>query len=718
MKKIIRLLLDYWFFALIVIALTFVNVNFELELPDYMSDIVSNGIQYGGIGATTPEIVTEESVQQYFLLMSDEQKASFTGNYIPVEKGETIKILNQEITLDQNAYYLSGSEDIDLSEIITKVGVINEESFKETLPLNGQSLSEFLKDEENQKIVLSQLDKFFESFTEENIQLASRNYIKAEYQKIGLDTASIQTDYIMRKGASMIAFSLGSVICAIISSYFVARIYSGIAFNLRSKVFRKVESFSMEEMNRFSSASLITRTTNDVVQVSVSCAMLLSMVLRSPMMGISSLFKVMRYPGMLWILAVAIGTMIFLLVGTLIIASPKFTIIQKLTDKLNLVTREMLGGMMVIRAFNQEDEQQDRFEKANRQVYETGLFIDRIMTMIGPVMSLVMNGLTIAIIWFGAIEVNIGTMNVGEIMAFIQYAMHVVMSFMMIGFIWMQVPRALVSVNRIYEVLDTEPTITDPKEPETLPEENGVLEFNNVSFAFPDAQESVLEDISFKVNPGETVAFIGSTGSGKSTLVNLIVRFYDVTKGAITYCGKDIRNISLKQLRERIGYISQKAVLFDGTIRSNIAFGKDVSEEDINEAIDISQSTKIVEEKEEGLDSVITQGGTNVSGGQKQRLSIARALAKKPDIYIFDDSFSALDYKTDKDLRQALNNLIEKTKATVLIVAQRISSIRNADRIIVLDEGKIRGIGSHEQLMKTCELYQEIARSQLSEEEL
>ena len=463
---------------------------------------------------------------------------------------------------------------------------------------------------------------------------------------------------------------------------------------------------------------MITRTGNDITKVQQLIQMMMRMMLMSPIMGITAVVKVLRYPNISWLLMVAIGVIICAMIVLAVFAVPKFEIIQKLTDRLNSIMREFLDGMLVIRAFNSQKIEEKKFDDINSDFRRIDRFVSNIMNIMGPVMTLVMNSLTVAITWFAARQIDIDAMTIGEMMAFTQYAMHVVMSFMFVTAMFFMIPRSLVSVKRIREVLDTENTILDPKEPKSLPEENGSLIFDHVSFRYPGAEESVLEDVSFEARPGETVALIGSTGSGKSTIIKLIPRLFDVSEGKITYCGLDLRDVSQKQLHVKIGLATQKAILFTGDIRSNIEFGRKIPEEDLKEAISISQSENIIAEKEEGLSAKITQGGTNVSGGQKQRLSIARALAQKKNIYIFDDSFSALDYETDKKLRSALNELIEKTKATVFIVAQRISTIKNADKILVIDEGKIVGEGKHEDLLKNCDVYAQIAYSQLSKEEL
>lgn len=516
----------------------------------------------------------------------------------------------------------------------------------------------------------------------------------------------------------MLGVALVSICAQLSSTYLATKIATNVAYRMRRDVYNKVESFASAEFSKFSTSSLITRTTNDITQIQQLTQMCLRMMLMAPLMGITSIFKVMRYPDMLWILLVAIGVIAFCMILLLIFALPRFKKMQTLIDKLNNVMRELLDGLLVIRAFNTERNEEKRFDVSNRELYDNDWHVNRTLISIMPIMMLTMNLLTIGILWYGAKLIDIDVMSVGDMMAFIQYAMHVVMSFMILAMVWTMVPRALVSLGRVNEVLSTENTIMDKDDTMDVPSD-GVLAFNDVSFKYPNAEENVLEHISFKALPGETVAFIGSTGSGKSTIVKLIPRLFDVSEGSITYGDHDIRDYRQKDLRDHIGYVTQKAILFKGTIKSNIEFGEEIDEAALNSAIDIAQAREIISEKELGIDEPITQGGTNVSGGQKQRISIARALAKRDaNIFIFDDSFSALDYKTDKKLRDELAKMIEKKKSTVLIVAQRISTIKNADKIIVLDEGKIVGMGKHSELMKDCDVYKEIAYSQLSKEEL
>ena len=564
------------------------------------------------------------------------------------------------------------------------------------------------------------LEKFDEyvSGLQDNTASVSKFYIQSVYEDIGLNAETVQSNYILHEGLLMLGVALVSICAQLLSTYLATKIATNVAYRMRRDVYNKVESFASAEFSKFSTSSLITRTTNDITQIQQLTQMCLRMMLMAPLMGITSIFKVMRYPDMLWILLVAIGVIAFCMILLLIFALPRFKKMQTLIDKLNNVMRELLDGLLVIRAFNTERNEEKRFDVSNRELYDNDWHVNRTLISIMPIMMLTMNLLTIGILWYGAKLIDIDVMSVGDMMAFIQYAMHVVMSFMILAMVWTMVPRALVSLGRVNEVLSTENTIMDKDDTMDVPSD-GVLAFNDVSFKYPNAEENVLEHISFKALPGETVAFIGSTGSGKSTIVKLIPRLFDVSDGSITYGNHDIRDYRQKDLRDHIGYVTQKAILFKGTIKSNIEFGEEIDEAALNSAIDIAQAREIISEKELGIDEPITQGGTNVSGGQKQRISIARALAKRDaNIFIFDDSFSALDYKTDKKLRDELAKMIEKKKSTVLIVAQRISTIKNADKIIVLDEGKVVGMGKHNELMKDCDVYKEIAYSQLSKEEL
>lgn len=695
---------------MVVVLFTFVQVQSELKLPDYMSDIVTNGIQYNGVSENVPRAISEKELDKLSLFVDD-----LDSIYTLAEKDREYKVANQVVSFKENVYVLNkdydGTLDNELSKAMTYVFLaekagVDDDTFK------------MLKD--NPSMKKQYLEKFDEyvSGLQDNTASVSKFYIQSVYEDIGLNVETVQSNYILHEGLLMLGVALVSICAQLLSTYLATKIATNVAYRMRRDVYNKVESFASAEFSKFSTSSLITRTTNDITQIQQLTQMCLRMMLMAPLMGITSIFKVMRYPDMLWILLVAIGVIAFCMILLLIFALPRFKKMQTLIDKLNNVMRELLDGLLVIRAFNTERNEEKRFDVSNRELYDNDWHVNRTLISIMPIMMLTMNLLTIGILWYGAKLIDIDVMSVGDMMAFIQYAMHVVMSFMILAMVWTMVPRALVSLGRVNEVLSTENTIMDKDDTVDVPSD-GVLAFNDVSFKYPNAEENVLEHISFKALPGETVAFIGSTGSGKSTIVKLIPRLFDVSDGSITYGDHDIRDYRQKDLRDHIGYVTQKAILFKGTIKSNIEFGEEIDEAALNSAIDIAQAREIISEKELGIDEPITQGGTNVSGGQKQRISIARALAKRDaNIFIFDDSFSALDYKTDKKLRDELAKMIEKKKSTVLIVAQRISTIKNADKIIVLDEGKIVGMGKHSELMKDCDVYKEIAYSQLSKEEL
>ena len=708
MKLIFKYLKPYFLLVLLIIGFTYAQVQTELALPDYMSDIVTNGIQYGGIKEDVPKALVDSDMNQIMCFV-DAQNKNFVKNSFDLYKtNDTVLIDDEELTLAYDTYILK--DDVD----VNKLKEVLQRPLLYSYLLRGVDLYVY---EGNAASTSKDLDKQLVGL-EDNFESMARLSIKSLYQNVGINTANIQTKYILHIGMIMLGISLLSVVVTIAATYLATMIASKIAAKMRKDVFEKVESFSSAEFSTFSTSSLITRTGNDITKIQQLIQMMLRMMLMSPLMGITAVIKVTRYPNISWILLVAIGVIIATMIFLLVIAVPKFEVIQKLTDKINNVMREFLDGILVIRAFNSEKIEEKKFDDVNTEQTNIDRFISRCMGIVGPIMTVTMNLLTVGIIWFAAKQIDIDAMTIGDMMAFVQYAMHVVMSFMFVSVTFFMVPRSLVSVKRIKEVLDTELTILDPENPKEIPSENGDICFENVSFKYPGAEEYVLKDINFTAKPGETIAFIGSTGSGKSTIVKLIPRLFEATEGRITYCGEDIRNYTQKDLRNRIGFASQRAILFTGTIKSNIEFGREVSEEELNKAIKVSQSEDIIAEKIDGINEAITQGGTNVSGGQKQRISIARALAKDEKIYIFDDCFSALDYETDKKLRGELNRLIEKTKATVLIVAQRISTIKNADRILVIDNGKIVGEGSHLELLDSCKVYQEIAKSQLSEEEL
>ena len=722
MLKAFRYLKPFWLSVIAVIAFVFGQVQCELALPDYMSDIVTYGIQYNGITANIPQAIRTDTMEHMAYFLSDSDYQTILQSY---RLDNTVTLEGKEYSTNEEVYVLKDGADASVQNIISRPYIITSiVSSKEVLDAMGINNTDVLwqmiaNDPSIADTISKEAQQQISAFTEDNLYGSIRMAAIQEYQSMGIDIEQVQNSYIFKEGLIMLGIALIGSLCAIGAAYLAARTATGAARNMRKDVFEKVESFSSAEFSHFSTASLITRTTNDIQQVQNVLTMILRIVLFAPMMGLTSLFKVMRYPQLAGILGWSVAFIIVMMIIVFVVAMPKFRISQKLVDNLNLVTREQLEGMPVIRAFNNEKMEEERFDRANTDITKLNIFLNRLMAIVSPIMTLMMSGVTIAIIWIGASAIDLGSMQIGDMMAFIQYTTHVLISFMIVAMIFIMLPRSSVSANRIFEVLETKVSIKDPKQPVPLPEGNPIITFDHVSFAYPNAQQNVLEDITFTASAGETVAIIGSTGSGKSTLINLLPRFFDVTEGSIRFNGVDIRDVSQQQLRERIGYIPQKGVLFSGTIESNLRYGdENASEEAIENALVVSQAKEFVSAMEEGIQSPIAQGGTNVSGGQKQRLSIARALVRKADVYIFDDTFSALDYKTDAMLRKALHEMIEKTNAVVFIVAQRISTIRNADQIIVLDEGKIAGIGSHQQLMATCSVYQEIARSQLSQEEL
>ena len=704
MKFIFSYLKKYWLSVIAVVALTVLHVIAELSLPEYMSNIVTNGIQYGGIEENIPEIISKEDFEDLLFFVEEADKNTVISNYHEVEQGTTISFYNKDYNFDYSVYKIG---DEDLQDIIEKPLLYKYIKDTQKIDLNNKTLNEA-------KTILDEKLTGLSDSSDNLLKLEAKNL----YTNVGIDTASIQTRYILRMGALMLVISIINVITVLASSYGAIKTAARIAANMRTDIFKKVESFSATEFSKFSTSSLITRTNNDVAKVQQLVQMMMRMMLISPLMGIVSVIKVIEYPALSWILIVAICFIIFVMILLLIIAVPKFAIIQRLVDKINSHMREFLDGMLVIRAFNREELEEKKFDETNSKLTSIDRRISKLIAIGMPLMQFVMNSIAVAIIWFSAKQIDMNVISVGEMMAFIQYSMHVVISFMLVSVTFFMVPRALVSVRRIKEVIDTEVSIVDKENPSVLPKENGEFVFENVSFKYPGAEENVLENISFSAKPGETVAFIGSTGSGKSTIVKLIPRLFDVTEGSIKYCGIDIRDVKQHDLHDSIGYATQKAFLFKGTIESNIRFGRGLSDDEVLEAIRVSQSKNIIEDKEDGINSLITQAGTNVSGGQKQRLSIARALGQNKKIYVFDDSFSALDFETDKKLRTELDVLVKKNNSTVFIVAQRISTIMNADKIVVLDKGKIVGIGKHSDLLNTCEIYKEIASSQLSAKEL
>lgn len=722
MLKVFKYLKSSIFSVLAVILLLFVQAYLDLTLPDYTSKIVNVGVQQGGIENAAISEIGEDTLNTLVLLM-DKSDAKYIMNHY--EKTDTYK--------GEDIYELKEDSNVDkISSIMAKPMMIlsyasqeaNSSSDSDTVSFDlpeGISLSQALSmmgDAEREKM-LQQIDKKIKDIPDTIVDQAAVSYVKAEYQRIGVDADRIQTMYILKVGLIMLGIAFSAMAVGILIVFIGSRMAARLARTLRHKVFTKVVGFSKNEIKTYGQSSLITRTTNDVQQVQMVVVFLLRVVFYAPIIGIGGVIKAMNTNAdMTYIIGVAVVAILGVVVTLFVIAMPKFNLVQKLIDKLNLVTREILSGLPVIRAFSNEHHEEERFEEANKRLTKVNLFINRAMSFMMPVMMLVMNFVCLVIVYQGAKGVDTGAMQVGDIMAYIQYTMQIIMAFLMISMMSIMLPRANVSAKRIMEIIETKDTIYNSKHlVEFKPDARGKVEFKNVSFRYPDADYDVITDIDLVANPGETTAFIGSTGSGKSTLINLIPRFYDVTDGELLVDGVNIKDVDIHELREKIGFVPQKGVLFTGTIKDNIKYGNEnISDEDVNKALDVAQATEFVSKLKGGVDYDISQGGTNVSGGQKQRLSIARAIAKNPDIYVFDDSFSALDFKTDAKLRGELAK-ITKDK-TVLIVAQRISTIMNADKIVVLDEGRVVGIGTHKELMKNCNVYKEIALSQLSKEEL
>lgn len=751
MLKLLKHLKSSTLSIVLVVFLLIVQAVCDLSLPDYTSNIVNVGIQQSGIENAVPKAIRKTEMEKLMLFIEDSDKEKITDNYILLDKNELLqsdynKYVKEYPNLEKEPIYKLNTKDKDVIEelnsilgkpIIVTMGI--EKDGLEKLPnelkasmganaMGNQSTANMQSDpfqmlsmlpKENLKAILDEINEEFDKMPESIITQSATFYIKEEYKVLGIDIEKLQNKYILYEGGIMLLVALISMVAVVGVAFLSSRIAAGLGKNLRHKVFRKVVNFSNSEFDEFSTASLITRSTNDIQQIQMMSVMLIRVIFYAPILALGGILKVITTDtSMAWIIGVAVMAILTVVIVLFSIAIPKFKAVQKLLDKLNLVTREILTGMLVIRAFSTEKHEEQRFDKANRDLTKTNLFVNRAMSSMMPIMMLIMNCITILIVWVGAHKVDQGTMQVGNMMAFIQYTMQIIMAFLMISMLSVMIPRASVCAQRIQEVLDKDLSIKDPEQVEDFADtQKGYVEFKNVSFKYPHAEDYVLENINFTAKPGETTAFIGSTGSGKSTLINLIPRFYDVTEGCISIDGVDVRKVNQHDLREKIGYIPQKGVLFSGDIESNLKYGKeDATYDDLVEASEIAQAMEFITSKPEGFETKIAQGGTNVSGGQKQRLSIARALVKKPEIYIFDDSFSALDFKTDAALRKALN---EKTgESTVLIVAQRISTIMYADQIVVLDEGKVVGIGTHDDLLSNCEVYNQIAVSQLSKEEL
>ena len=749
MLKILKNLKKTFWSVLIIIILLCVQAISDLALPDYTSKIVNIGIQTSGIEYAIPEVITQDSMDN--LLIFTEKDEEILKEYTIASKEqddyEQKKIkqyLGKDYYLEDNSIYvlqeMKDEEKKELSKILSvplmQISTIKNEEIAnqikhkiiEQIPepqkmyIQDMTLLEIIKNmpEEQRKEILKNSTEQLNGMVDSIREQAAIGVVKQIYEEMGVDTNKLQNNYILLSGIQMLGVSLISMISAVLIMFFSAKVAAKLGKNLREKVFKKVLTFSTEELNTFSTASLITRNTNDIQQIQQLMALLFRVVVYAPIMGLGGFVKVLTNSEntMAWVIGVAILAISFIVLTLFIVAMPKFKKLQELTDKLNLVSREILTGLPVIRAFNKEKIEEKRFDDANSDLMKTNIFVNRTMSTMMPLLMFIMNSITILIIWNGGHSVDQGILQVGDMMAFIQYTMHIVMSFLMISMISIMLPRASVSANRINDVLDTEPKIKDKEETRKFnPDKKGLVEFKNVSFRYPDADTEILEDICFTARPGETTAIIGSTGSGKSTIVNLIPRFYDVTGGELLIDGVNVKDVSQKDLRDIIGFVPQKGILFSGTIESNIKYSDDnMADERMFKAVEIAQAKEFISDKEKKYQDNISQGGTNVSGGQKQRLSIARAIAKDPEIFVFDDSFSALDFKTDLALREALSK--ETNDKTVIIVAQRISTILNADQIIVLDEGKVVGIGKHEDLINNNETYRQIALSQLSEQEL
>ena len=713
MFKVLKNLKESWISVITIVLLLIVQAAGDLTLPDYTSKIVNVGIQNGGIENVAPEVIRKSEMENMLIFTEEDDKILASYEEISkdnLDSAEYEKLVKKYPALENESLYkikkISSSEQDELDSLMAKPLMML--SVTKQMP-KGQ-LDQMLETV-NQKI-----DDMQESILEQ----AAIQEVKSEYKAIGMNTDSIQNQYIIMAGLKMLGISLIIMISAISIMCLSARVAARLAKTLREKVFKKVLRFSNKEFSEYSTASLITRSTNDIQQIQGLIAILFRVLVYAPIIGIGGFLRVLNQSdnSMAWIIGVAIIAILFVVATLFIIAMPRFKKLQQLIDKLNLVAREILTGLPVIRAFNTEKKEEKRFDKANIDLTKTNLFVNRAMSFMMPTLMLIMNGISLLIVWVGAHGIDNGTMQVGNMMAFIQYTMQIVMSFLMISMVSIMLPRASVSANRINEIIETDEAIKDSKEPKKLnPNKKGLVEFKNVSFRYPDSDEEVLSDISFTAEPGKTTAIIGSTGSGKSSIVNLIPRFYDITSGNLLIDGVDIKDISNKDLRKIIGFVPQKGILFSGTIESNIKYGNpSMSDEQMIEAAQIAQATEFIESKPEKYQEPIAQGGSNVSGGQKQRLSIARAIAIDPEILVFDDSFSALDFKTDSILRA---ELAKKTQdKTVIIVAQRINTILNADQIIVLEDGKVVGKGTHEELIKTNETYKQIALSQLSAEEL
>ncbi len=741
MIRLAKYLKPYTWLILLCVGLLFLQATSDLTLPDYMGRIINVGIQQGGVDTAVPSAIRQSQMDKVFIFTDDAQKEQILSAYTLVNSDSVNfadTVSRYPSAANEAIYVLTETDAAKIAALTPVIGkplivvygiqqaVENPDSAPAMGGGSGFDLSALpagvdpfsmisLLPASMRASMLSTMDERFAAMGGDTVIVqAAASGVKAEYTALGMDTAAMQNAYVFYSGGVMLLLTMFSVSCAVVVALISSQVAAGLASTLRTNVFKKVESFSNREFDKFSVSSLITRTTNDVNQLQMLIVLLIRLVIYAPILGIGGILKAINTDAsMWWTIVLAVVVLVSFIIGIFATSLPKFKIIQDLVDRLNLVVRENLSGMMVVRAFNTQKFEENRFDKANQELTSLNLFVNRVMVGLMPVMMLVMNGVTLLIIWVGAHQVAAGAMQVGGMLVFMQYAIQVVMGFLMMSIMFVMLPRATVSADRIADVLETEPSIVDTATPTTFKQPfTGTLEFRNVSFRYPGAEEDVLHNLNFTAKPGQTTAFIGSTGSGKSTLVNLIPRFYDITDGEILMDGVDIRDVTQHDLREQVGYIPQKAMLFSGTIHSNLSYADEyASDEKLKHATDIAQATNFISEKTDGLKSEISQGGTNVSGGQRQRLSIARALVKNAPIYIFDDSFSALDFKTDAALRAALK---EKTSnSTLIIVTQRVSTIQNADQIIVLDQGRIVGVGTHDQLMNTSDIYQEIALSQL-----
>lgn len=733
MKNLFKYAAVQWKSMLAIIVILFVQAYCDLSLPAYTSDIVNVGIQQGGIEDQIPEAISVEEMDRLLLFVPEDDQQTVLDAYDKDDSTYDTEAYVLKSSVSDNEDEIGELEDLLQRPMMLVSGFESdsdmtkqiESQIKENLP--PQMVSEDMDifdimemlPQEQRDAMTEKMSEQLKDMPDSILEQAAVSYVRSAYENVGMDMDRMQTNYLLVTGGKMAALAFLGMAASVMVGLLASRVGASTGRNLRSRVFKKVVGFSNNEFDHFSTASLITRSTNDIQQIQLLTVMLLRIVLYAPILAIGGIWQVFQTNvSMSWIIALAVVLIALVILVLFLVAMPKFKILQTLVDKVNLVMREILTGLPVIRAFSTEKHEEERFDAANLDLTKTNLFVNRAMTFMMPVMMLVMNGVSVLIMWTGAHGIDDGQMQVGDMMAFIQYTMQIIMGFLMLCMLSIMLPRAAVAADRVEEVLQSRTVIHDPEQPKTFDrEERGMLRFDHVSFRYPGAEENVLHDITFTAKPGQTTAIIGSTGSGKSTLVNLIPRFYDVTEGSITLDGTDIREVSQHELRDRLGYVPQKGLLFSGDIASNIMFGNpDGSEEEMKEAAEIAQAVEFIEEKPDRYKSHIAQGGSNVSGGQKQRLSIARAIAKHPEVFIFDDSFSALDFKTDVTLRKALR---KRTKdSTVLIVAQRISTILNAEQIIVLDEGRIAGMGTHSELLENCEVYRQIAASQLSESEL